>query len=147
MKNILTLLAFITSMTITSCKKENQLSKPQFADLEFSIYDLKTSGDITSTDVNYPNTIILKNDFSWSIDLAGAKSYGTYTWTPTSNQQGDIKFSISQWSDLNTNQILSDKLKSALQSVDNYGFSLSNPSYLNFLDKNSNFSFIRTNKK
>jgi hypothetical protein len=147
MKNILLLFAFIIAVPFTSCKKDNDAPKPQFADIEFTMYDLRATGDTITLEVTYPNTIILKSDYTWTIDLGGAKSNGTYTWTPTSNQQGEIKFTITQWTDFTTNQILSDKLKSVLQLVDNYGYTLSTPSFLNFLDKNFNFSFLRTNRK
>jgi len=147
MKNILTLFAFIAIVTFTSCKKDNEEPKPQFADIAFTMYDLRATADTTTYEVTYPSTIILKSDYTWTIDLGGAKSNGTYTWTPTSNQQGEIKFTITQWTDFSSNQILSNKLKSVLQSVDNYGYSLSSPSFLNFLDKNFNFSFLRTNRK
>ena len=150
MKYILTLSVFIIAVTFTSCKKDNVDPKPQFSDIEFSIYDLRAPGDTTITEVTYPNTIILKSDFTWTIDLGGAKSNGTYTWTPTSDQQGDIKFTALSWADFTSNQTLSDKLKFALLSVKSYGFSLQTPSFNNFLDLNyqsSYFPFVRTNKK
>lgn len=147
MKTILTLFIFIAVVTFTSCKKDNEVAKPQIADIEFTMYDLRTTGDTTALEVNYPSTIILKSDYSWTIDLGGAKSNGRYDWTPTSNQQGDIKFTITQWTDFSSNIVLSNKLKSVLQSVDNYGYSLSSPSFLNFQDKNFNFSFLRTIRK
>ena len=150
MKNILTLFVFIAAVTFTSCKKDNVTPKPQFADIEFSIYDLRALGDTAIFEVTYPNTIILKNDYTWTIDLGGTKSNGTYSWTPTSNQQGDIKFTTIKWTDFTSNQILSDKLKSVLLAVNRYGFSLQTPSFNNFLVENcqcDNFPFIRTNKK
>ena len=144
MKNILTLTAFITALVFMSCKKDNEVPKPQFADIVFNMYDLRVTTDTIIYEITDPATIILKSDYTWSTDLGGAKSGGTYTWTPTSNQKGNIKFTITQWTDLSSNQILSDKLKSVLQLVDNYGFSLSDNPFLNFLDKNFNFSYLRT---
>ncbi len=149
MKNILTLFALITATTFISCKKDSEVQKPQFADIEFSIYDLRPPGDTTATEITYPNTIILKSDFTWTIDLGGAKSNGTYSWTPSTNQKGDIRFTTIKWTDFTTNQLLSDKLKSALQAVSRYGFPLQSTSF-NFLVENcqcDNFPFIRTNKK
>jgi hypothetical protein len=93
--------------------------------------------------------MILKSDYTWSIDLGGAKSNGTYSWTPTSNGQGDINFTTILWTDFTSNRILSDKLKSALLTVRNNGFSLQT-GFNNFLVNNypgSYFPFIRTNKK
>jgi hypothetical protein len=150
MKAILTLFFFITAVTFTSCKKDSGSSKPQFADIEFTIYDLRSPGDMVVDEITYPNTIILKSDFTWTIDLGGVKSNGTYSWTPALNQQGEIKFTVNNWTDFTTNQTLSNKLKSALLVVNRYGFSSQTPSFINFLDENcqcDNFSFIRTNKK
>lgn len=141
------LYSIILFFTLFSCNKDNETPKPQVAGLEFTMYDLRPTGDTIIQEVTYPNTIMLKSDYTWTIDLGGAKSNGTYTWTPTTNQQAEIKFTIIKWTDFSQNQILSDKLKSVLQSVDNCGYSLSNPSFLNFLDKNFNFSFLRTNRK
>lgn len=150
MKSILTLFALVTVVTLSSCKKDNEIVKPQFADIEFTLYDLRATGDTTISEVTYPSTIVLKNDYTWTIDLGGAKSNGTYTWTPISNQQGEIKFTILRWTGFTSNQILSDKLKSALQAVNHCGYSLQTPSYANFLVNNfqgSYFPFVRTNKK
>jgi len=150
MKNILTLIALVGVLTFSSCKKDNEIAKPQIADIEFKMYDLRTTGDTTISEVTYPSTLILKSDYTWTIDLGGAKSNGTYTWTPTSNQQSAVKFTILNWTDFTTNQILSDKLKSAIQSVNNCGYSLQNPSFANFLVNNFQgdyFPFVRTNKK
>jgi hypothetical protein len=150
MKNILTLFAFICAVTVMSCKKDNEAPKPQFADIEFSIYDFRAPGDTTAIEVTYPNTIVLKSDYNWTIDLGGVKSNGTYTWTPSSSQQGDIRFTVLNWTDFTSNQILSDKLKSALLAVKSYGFSLQTPSFNNFLNLNYQgdyFPFVRTNKK
>jgi len=150
MKNILTLIALVVVLTFSSCKKDNEIAKPQIADIEFKMYDLRATGDTTISEVTYPSTLILKSDYTWTIDLGGAKSNGTYTWTPTSNQQSAVKFTILNWTDFTTNQILSDKLKSAIQSVNNCGYSLQNPFFANFLVNNFQgdyFPFVRTNKK
>ena len=146
MKKIFTLLALIAIATFASCKKDNEAPKPQFADIEFTMYDLRATADTTIHEVTYSSKLILKSDLTWTIDLGGALSNGTYTWAPTSSQQGDIKFTITQWTDFSSNQLLSNKLKSVLQSVDNYGFRLAAPSFLHFLDKNFNYSFLRTNR-
>jgi len=146
MKYTFTLFLFSLFTAFFSCKKDNSIPKPQVADTEFTMYDLRASNDTVIFEVNYPSTLLLKSDYTWTIDLGGTLSHGTYTWTPTSNQQAEIKFTITQWTDFSTNQILSDKLKSVLQTVDNCGFSLQNPSFLNFLDKNY-VSFLRTNRK
>ena len=55
MKNILTLFAFITATTFISCKKDSEVQKPQFADIEFSMYDLRPPGDTTITEITYAN--------------------------------------------------------------------------------------------
>ena len=150
MKAILILFALMSTMTFMSCKKDNEIIKPQISDIEFTLYDLRAAPDTVILDVNYPSTLILKSNYTWTIDLGGAKSNGTYTWTPTSNQQSAIKFTIINWTDFTTNQMLSDKLKSVIQTVNNCGYSLQNFSYANFLVNNfpsSYFPFLRTNKK
>ncbi len=149
MKNILTLFAFIIVMTIISCKKDNEIAKPEFAGIEFKLYDLRTSGDVTIYDVTPSSSLVLKNDFTWTINLEGTKSNGTYSWTPTSTRQADIKFTIVSWTDFTSNQVLSDKLKLALQQVNHCGYSLQDPSFANFLSNSYGdyFAFIRTNKK
>jgi hypothetical protein len=135
---------------LAACKKDNQSPNLEFADIPFTIYDLREIGDTTITEVNYPNTLILKRDYTWTIDLGGAKSNGRYTWTPTSNQQGDIKFTIGYWDNSFSNQNLSAKLRDALLEVNHYGYSLQDPTFINFLHDSwygDYFPFIRTNKK
>ena len=136
--------------SIISCKKDNQMARPEFVNIEFKLYDLRTSHDVTIYDVNPSSSLILKNDFTWSIDLGGAKSNGTYSWMPTSNQHAHIEFTILSWTDYPLDQILSDKLKLALQQVNVCGYSLQDPySFANFFDDNYGdyFAHIRTNKK
>ena len=149
MKNILTLFALIAAFTITSCKKDTAIAKPEFADIEFKLYDLRTKGDVTIYEVTPPSLLVLKSNFTWTMDLGGAKSSGTYTWAPTTTRQADIKFTIVTWTDFTTNQILSDKLKLALQQVNHCGYSLQDPSFANFLDNSYGdyFASIRANKK
>ncbi len=149
MKNILTLFTLIAAFTISSCKKDTPIAKPEFANIEFKLYDFRTKGDITIYEVTPPSTLILKSDFTWTMDLGGAKSSGTYSWTPTTTRQADIKFTIASWTDFTTNQTLSDKLKLALQQVNHCGYSLQDPSFANFLDNSYGdyFASIRTNKK
>lgn len=145
-------------MTFSSCKKDRASAViPGIADIEFSINDLRGPQDELITDVSDINTtIILKSDLTWTTDLGGAISHGTYIYTPSGNHEkqfilagsfyGDFKFTISKWTDLISNKILSDKLKSVLQSVNNCGYSILDPSYLSFADKNSH-SLLRSNKK
>ena len=149
MKNILTLFALFGAFTITFCKKDTALARPEFTDIEFKLYDLRTKGDVTIYEVTQPSTLVLKSDFTWTIDLGGAKSSGTYSWKPTTTRQANIRFTIVSWTDFTTNQILSDKLKLALQQVNNCGYSLQDPSFANFVDNSYGdyFASLRTNKK
>lgn len=158
MKNILLLFIFISAFTFSSCKKDKVAAIiPDIADIVFSIKDLRGPQDALITDVSDLNTtIILNSDFTWTTDLGGAISHGTYIYTPSGNHErdlilagsfyGDFKFTISKWTDFSSNKILSDKLKSVLQSVNNCGYSILDPSYLSFSDKNSH-SLLRSNKK
>ena len=150
MRKYFTLLFSVLILILASCKKEHTTPKPPISDMEFTLYDVRATGDSTIFEVNHPSTFILKGDYTWTIDLGGSKSSGSYTWTPTTNQQANVKFTISQWTDFSANQILSDKLKSALLAVKNCGYSLQRPSFANFLDLTTQemyFPSIRTNKK
>lgn len=150
MKPAATLLAITVILSLSSCKQNKEDGKLPFADIEFTIYDLRAVGDSTISEFNYPSSIILKSDFTWSIDVEGTKSNGTYTWSPVSNQQVAIKFTIVKWNDFSANPQLSDKLKSALLSVNHCGYSLTASAFANFLVNNyqgDHFPFIRTNKK
>jgi hypothetical protein len=154
MKTILYLFIFLSAWSVISCKKDKSAEIPKIAGIEFNINDLRGPEDDLISKLDYPNTLILHSDFTWTINLGGAISQGTYTWKPSpkkefdnaANQQGEIKFIITQWIDFTTNQILSNKLKSILLSVNNCGFSILDFSYLNFVDNNSN-SLLRSNKK
>lgn len=144
------LLVLVFVLGLAACKKDNKTPNAQIAGIEFTLFDLRALGDTIALEVNYPSTFILKNDYSWSLDINGTKSSGTYTWKPTSNQQAEVKFSITQWTDFSANLTLSNKLKSALLAVKSCGYSLQAPSYANFLDlsyQGSYFPFLRTNKK
>ncbi|HMU47329.1 MAG TPA: hypothetical protein PKC72_13235 [Chitinophagaceae bacterium] len=150
MKKVSVIFMLATIVLLASCKKDSEAAKPEFADIEFSMYDLRATGDSTITEIIYPSTIVLKSDYTWTIDLDGSKSSGTYTWTPTSTQQADTKFTIVNWTGFTPNPILSDKLKSALLAVNHCGYSLQIPSYANYLTNNYQdicFPFLRTNKK
>lgn len=150
MKNILTLSVLFIVVMLTACKKTNEIAKPQIADIEFEIDDLVAPGDTVSSLVSYSNSIILKSNFTWTIDFGGAISNGTYTWTPTSNQQGEVKFTILVWTDFITNPDLSNKLKSALLAVNHCGYSLQTPSFAHFMNNNyqaAHFPYLRTYRK
>lgn len=148
MKNIYTLLLTLAIVSvIPSCKKDNVAPKPAVADRELTLLDLRVSSDPTNVEFNSTGTLILREDYTWTTDLGGAKSHGTYSWTSTSAQQADIKFSITQWTDFGSNLALSDKLKLVLQSVDYCGFSLQGPLFCNFIDWDVANSWLRTNPK
>ena len=147
MKDTFALFLFLLFTTFFSCKKDDPVSKLQFADIEFTMVDLRASGDTVVFVVNYPSTLVLKSDNTFTIDLGGAVSHGTYIWTIISDLNAEIKLTITQWTDFPTNQILSDKLKSVLQTVNFCFFSLANPSFLNLSDKNFDYSFLRTARK
>lgn len=144
MKKIFALSSILFFFTLTSCKKENVDPKPLIADIAFSLYDLKT--DSTIFDINYQSTLILKGNYTWTLDFNGAVSSGTYSWTSTSQYQALVKFSIQQWTQMSSDTALSTKLKKVIQAIDNCGFPGPNIIQLNFLDKNYT-SFLRTNKK
>lgn len=147
MKTIYTLLLTLGIIsTITACKKDS-IPKPPVADLELNMYDIKIAGDSTNYEFNYPSTIILKGDYTWTTDVGGAKSYGTYTWTSTSDQQADVTFTITQWTDFTPNLTLSDKFKFVIQTVNYCSFSLATSPYLpfcHFQDRDFSNTWLRT---
>lgn len=152
MKNILKLFVLVTVLTLASCRKGNEAVKPEFADVEFKVHSFRAGGDTTIEEMAYTfsSTMVLKNDYTWTIDFGGSKSSGTYTWIPTSTQQADIKFTIINWADFTPNPILSDKLKSVLQEVDHCGYSSQTPVNVNYLTNrypDINFPFLATHRK
>jgi hypothetical protein len=121
-KTIIQLLIFIM-IVLLSCKKDKvQDLKPKIADIEFLMFDFKVPQDSTTTDINNTNTFILKGDYTWVLDFNGAKSYGKYSWKPTEIYRAQIKFEIQQWSALNSNINLSNKIKTVLETVTNCAF-------------------------
>jgi hypothetical protein len=155
MKNILMLSVLVTVVILASCRKGNEKTIPEFADIEFKIISLRALGDTTILEIIPTNssiisTMVLKSDYTWTIDLGGSKSSGTYTWTPISTQQANIKFTILNWTDFAPNPVLSDKLKSALQAVNHSGYSLQTPLAVNYLANrypDINFPFLATHQK
>ena len=150
MKGILTPIALLILLSTVSCTKNTDTSGLQFADKPYTLYDFRAPGDTTITEVNDPSTLTLYNDGTWTIEISGALSKGTYEWSPASNGKGEIKFKILDWAGFPPNQMLSEKLQSALQSVTHYGYIVENPSFVTFwLDnyQSNYFPFLRTSRK
>lgn len=152
MRRNLILFVLAAFSILASCRKGNDVAKPQFADIEFRIHSFRAAGDSKIEEMAYTfsSTMILKSDFTWTIDFGGSKSSGTYTWIPNSSQQANIKFAIIAWTDFTPNPILSDKLKSALQAVNHCGYSLPNPSSVSCRSDNYpaiHFPFFAIHKK
>ncbi len=152
MKKILIFFVLVTVLIFASCRKGNDVAKPEFGDIEFKLHSFRAAGDTTLEEMGYTfsSTMVLKSDYTWTIDFGGSKSSGTYTWTPTSAEQADIKFTIIRWTEFTPNPILSDKLKSVLQAVDHCGYSLQTPLSANYLTNNYpgiHFPFLGTHQK
>ncbi len=145
MKKLFTIFAITCLFSVSSCKKDVE-PKPAVADIPFYLYDVKTTSDTSTIYINHENTFMLKGDYTWTMDLAGAKSSGTYTWVSSGNYQAQVKFTILQWTTLNSDTAISNKLKYVIESVDNCGFPGATLYGLNFLDR-SNTSILRTHKK
>lgn len=118
MKNTIILILLLTTVVFTDCKKdkEEEKFKPPIADIEYVINDLRVSTDSTFTDVTFPNSLLLKSDYTWLLDCNGAKSNGTYTWIPTLSNRADIRFTILQFTPLNSNITVSNKIKTILET-------------------------------
>lgn len=104
---------------LQSCKKEEVTQPPVIADIPYSLFAYKTKNDTSSSQVQFLSKLVLKKDFTWTLDFGGAKSNGSYTWHPTSQYQAHIKFSITNWTPLKLDAAASEKLKSILLTVDN----------------------------
>ena len=128
MKIKLTAFILLGLLVFAACKKDKTDPKPEVADISFTLIDCRPPGDtLNYSFFNYPSSIILHSDYTWTLDLDGAVSNGTYTWMPTTYKSADIKMTIQQWTPLSSNTALSDKLKLVIQSTDNCTFPDSNP--------------------
>lgn len=138
--------------TISACKKDKATPKPAVSDIEFTMYDFRVSGDSAIEAINYPNSLILKNDYTWELDLARVKSNGTYAWTDIGNplsegQMANIKFTIIHWSDFISDLTLSNKLKAIFQNADFCPYSVQSPYiFCDIMDRSINAD-IRTRPK
>jgi hypothetical protein len=63
------------------------------------------------------SSLVLKSDFTWSIDLGGAKSSEHIPGHQLLFDKLILNLQSVTWTDFATNQALSDKLKKALQEV------------------------------
>lgn len=84
----------------------------------------------------------MKSDFSWSLEVEGATSIGTYSWTPTEDKAAKVNFTIVQWTPLTADTALSSKLKTVIQTVEYCTFQSeagnnSSVKYLGFHHNNS----------
>lgn len=143
MKSNFTCFLLLTLLCFQSCKKENISAIPPFADTIFKLYDLRRASDSTFTDVYFQeSSFTMKSDFSWSLEVEGAKSIGTYSWTPKEAMVAKVNFTIVQWTPLNADTALSNKLKTVIQTVEYCSFqgqtdSDSAVKYLGFTHNNS----------
>ena len=141
-KNILTLVVF--ALILNSCKKEAATeSKPVVADITLSINSFKSLND-NNTTYFYSSplpSITLNNDKTWNLNIEGANSFGTYSWTPTIQYTAQVKFTILQWTHLSSDTTITSKLKNIILNTDKcefpgtsvYGVTFSGQSYSYFL--------------
>ncbi len=142
MKKTLLLYALFAIALSQACKKDSTTeTKPAVADIPVNVQDMKMAGDSISTDLPFPSTLILKADYSWTLDVQGVKSFGTYTWVPIQQYRAQIKFTITQWTQFGNDPAKSNKLKTILLTVDRcdypgsifYGFVLSTENINTFI--------------
>jgi hypothetical protein len=142
MRRNYTYIFLLITISMLSCKKEDVIKKPQISDIPYTLYDTKLSGDPSRTEVSYSTTFLLKSDFTWTLDLEGAKSFGTYTWDPTDNFFAGLKFNIAQWSTFSADTAISNKIKNVLVSVNRCSIDANAPVF----DKNFE-TYLRVIKK
>ena len=149
MKISITQLLIFFMILFSSCKKdeaEYAIPKPQIADIAFSLYDLKLPTDSASTDISFPTTLLLKSDYTWTLDLNGAKSNGIYTWNSTESNKAQIKFTVQQWTGLSSNILISSKIRTVLETVTICAFP--DPSFTSIVFIESTFTTnFRASKK
>jgi hypothetical protein len=123
MKKILLLFAVFIIAFSQSCKKDSTAeTKLAVADIPLNARDMRMAGDSISTDLPDSSILILKADYTWTLDVQGAKSFGTYTWAPIELYRTQIKFIINQWTQFGTDPAKSNKLKNILLTVDKCEF-------------------------
>ena len=128
MKKTVFVFTLFTMLAFASCKKDKTGPKPEVADISFRLLDCRAPGDSVSYSFfNYPGSIILHSDYTWTIDLMGAVSKGTYTWAPTTYKSAAIKMTILQWTPFSGNAALSEKLKLVIQNIASCAFPDTNP--------------------
>src|SRR3712207_3403893 len=137
MKNIF-IFACITSIAFLSCRKDTITPQVPIADMKFKLHAVRAPGDTMQYDVYNESTFILKSDYTWTLNLEGVESYGTYTWSPSSNVEVSVSFTITKWTDFTPNLVLSDKLKSVIPIVKLSGYSVDEPVFANFRDDTFN---------
>lgn len=123
MKKTLLLFAVFSIAFSQSCKKDSTAeTKLAIVDIPLNARDMKMAGDTIGTDLPDSCILILKIDYTWTLDVSGAKSFGTYTWSPIELYRTQIKFTINQWTQFGTDPAKSNKLKNILLTVDKCEF-------------------------
>lgn len=123
MKKTLLLFVILSIAFSQSCKKDSAVdTKPTVADIPVNARTMRMAGDSVQTDLPDPSILILNADYSWKLNIEGAQSFGTYTWTPIDAFRAQIKFTITQWTNFNSDPAKSNKLKNILLIVDKCEF-------------------------
>ena len=146
MKKILLIFAVLSIAFSQSCKKNSTQTKPAIADIPLDAQDMNMAGDSSVTALPYPAVLILNADYSWTLDVQGAKSFGTYTWVPTIAYKAQIYFTITHWTQFGTDPAKSNKLKNILLAVEKCELPGSTFYGVSFNTQNIN-TFIRAVKK
>ena len=145
MIKIFTLLFALSIFGFQSCKNDKVEPRPAIADVPLNAFDMRSSGDTSSTDLTYPSTLTLNSDKTWTLNFGGAQSFGTYSWKPTITYTADIKFNITQWEVLGADTAKSSKLKNIILSLNRCEFPGTTLYGVNFFSE-GDVSYLRTHK-
>ncbi len=123
MKKTILLVSILTNLVYISCKKDTTtVTTPAISNKTVRADIMKLSPDSLYIILPYQTLFTFKSDNTWTLNLANAKSNGTYTWTSTDANSAQITFSILQWTPLASDTITSNKLKNVLLAINKCQF-------------------------
>lgn len=149
MRKLVTIAVLLTTFLIYSCKKKEAIEPtPAISDIPLTGIDMKAFFDTIPVELLSPATLLtLNGDYTWTMDLGGAISFGYYSWVPTEPNIARIKFYVTEWRHLSADSAKSAKLKDILLEVDKCEFP--DPTIVNgvFFSANTWGTYLRTERQ
>lgn len=100
-----------------SCHKDDRHLAAPFSGYPLTIKEVMAPGDNFISPIPYPTVLMLKADLTWTMDIAGTITSGTYTWQTLNSITGKIQFTVQQWPATNA-----AKLKAIVEAVNKCEF-------------------------